>query len=94
MFFEIFKSAFIYTRNLFSKAYVPTVFTIELDVKDPMQVGIVANSITLTPGTISVETTDNKIIVLTLAKKGTTQEELERPIRNQFERFFRVKEGK
>ncbi len=94
LFFEIFKSACTYTINLISRKYEPVLFKIDLDVTDPIQVGIVANSITLTPGTISVEIVDHSIYVLTLAKPGTTQEELERPIRNSFEKFFKVKEKK
>lgn len=94
LFFEIFKSAFIYIINLISRQYEPVLFKIDLDVTDPIQVGIVANSITLTPGTISVEIIDHSIIVMQLAKPGTTQEELEKPIRDNFERYFKEKEKK
>ncbi|MDY0074690.1 MAG: Na+/H+ antiporter subunit E [Acholeplasmataceae bacterium] len=94
LFIEIFKSAFTYIINLISRKYEPVLFKIDLDLDDPVLVGIVANSITLTPGTISVEIEDHSIYVLTLAKPGTPQEELERPIRNKFERFFKVKEKK
>lgn len=92
LFLEIFKSAISYTINLISRKYEPLLFKIDLDVTDPILVGIVANSITLTPGTISVEIVDHSIFVLTLAKPGTKQEELERPIRDKFERFFMEKE--
>lgn len=94
LFFEIFKSAIIYTINLISRKYEPLLFRIDLDVTDPIQVGIVANSITLTPGTISVDIVGHSIYVLTLAKPGTPQEELERPIRESFERYFKEKEKK
>lgn len=94
LFFEIFKSAFIYIINVISRKYEPVLFTIDLDVKDPIQVGIVANSITLTPGTISVDIIDHSIVVMQLAKPGTTQEELEKPIRDSFEKYFKEKEKK
>lgn len=94
LFLEIFKSAFTYIINIFSKKYKPVMFKIDLDVTDPIQVGIVANSITLTPGTISVDIVDHSIYVLTLAKPGTPQEELEKPIRDKFERFFMEKGAK
>lgn len=94
LFLEIFKSAISYTINVISRKYEPLLFKIDLDVTDPVLVGIVANSITLTPGTISVEIVDHSIYVLTLAKPGTPQEELERPIRDKFERFFMAKERK
>jgi multisubunit Na+/H+ antiporter MnhE subunit len=74
--------------------FEPVVFKIELDVVDPVLVGIVANSITLTPGTITVDIVDHTIYVLTLAKPGTSQEVLEKPIRQKFEKYFIHKEHK
>ncbi|MFU8792737.1 MAG: Na+/H+ antiporter subunit E [Acholeplasmataceae bacterium] len=94
LFIEIFKSAFIYIWNLMSRKFEPVVFKIELDVVDPVLVGIVANSITLTPGTITVDIVDHTIYVLTLAKPGTSQEILERPIREKFEKYLIQKEHK
>jgi multicomponent Na+:H+ antiporter subunit E len=76
LFIEIFRSAFVYIANLMSRKYEPVVFKIELEVDDPIAVGIVANSITLTPGTITVDIVDHTIYVLTLAKPGTPHEEL------------------
>lgn len=89
LFVEIFKSAFIYIRNLISKDYVPMIFKLQLNDLDPVQVAIVANSITLTPGTITVDIVDKTIYVLVLAKPGTSQEELEAPIRSKFERLLK-----
>ncbi|MBE0700347.1 MAG: Na+/H+ antiporter subunit E [Acholeplasmataceae bacterium] len=94
LFTEIFKSAFLYIANLISKKYEPVVFKIELNLLDPVQVGIVANSITLTPGTITVDIIDHTILVMMLAKPGTSQEELERPIRMKFEKLLKQKEPK
>jgi multicomponent Na+:H+ antiporter subunit E len=91
LFIEIFKAAFIYIANLMSKKYEPVVFKIELEIEDPIAVGIVANSITLTPGTITVDIVDHTIYVLTLAKPGTDHEELARPIRDKFEKYLKEK---
>ncbi len=90
LFFEIFKSSFVYIGNLLSKQYEPVIITIELDLPDPVQVGIVANSITLTPGTITVEIDGSKIYVLTLAKPNTDLKTLEKPIRDKFERLLKT----
>jgi len=87
--FEIFKSALVYIYNLVAHHYQPVVFEMVLDVEDPVSVGIIANSITLTPGTITIDATDNKITVLTLAKPGTPISELERPIREKFEKYLK-----
>lgn len=92
LFFEIFKSSFTYIANLISERYEPVIITIDLDLLDPVQVGIVANSITLTPGTITVEIDGSRIYVLTLARKDVDQSELEKPIRDKFERLLKTED--
>jgi multisubunit Na+/H+ antiporter MnhE subunit len=97
LFKEIYKASFYYVYNLLRHRYEPVIFDIELDVDDPVLVGIISNSITLTPGTITIDTdTKNHVItVMTLAKPGTPAEDLERPIKESFERLLKSnKEGK
>jgi multicomponent Na+:H+ antiporter subunit E len=94
LFIEIFKSGITFTINLFKREYVPTIFKIELDLDDPVKVAIVANSITLTPGTITIDIVDNTIIVMVLAKPNTPHAELEKPIREKFEKLLMIKEKK
>lgn len=89
LFVEIFKSAFFFIKNLLKGGYEPVVFKLELDLYDPVQVGIIANSITLTPGTITIDVVGHTIYVMTLAKPGTTAAELEEPIRSKFERLLK-----
>jgi multicomponent Na+:H+ antiporter subunit E len=90
LFVEIFKSSFLFVINLLSGGYKPKVFKIELDLYDPVQVAIVANSITLTPGTISIDVVGHTIYVMVLAKPEATQEELEAPIRSKFEKLLKA----
>jgi multicomponent Na+:H+ antiporter subunit E len=94
LFIEIFKSAWFFTLNLFKKTYEPMIFRINLEHLDSVKVAIVANSITLTPGTISVEMINNWIYVMVLADPQSTYEELERPIRESFERLLLDKEDR
>lgn len=93
LFAEIYKASFAYVYNVLLHHYEPVVFTIKLDVDDPVLVGIISNSITLTPGTITIDTdTENfTITVMTLAKPGISHEDLERPIREKFERLLKRK---
>lgn len=93
LFIQIYKASYVFIHNLLTHRYEPIVFEIELDVDDPVLVGIISNSITLTPGTITIETDMKRhtIKVLTLAKVGTSQEELERPIRERFEKLLKQK---
>jgi multicomponent Na+:H+ antiporter subunit E len=89
LFIEIFKSAFFFIINLVRGGFQPLVFKLDLSVYDPVQVAIVANSITLTPGTITIDVVGHSIYVMVLAKPGTPQEELEAPIRQKFEKLLK-----
>lgn len=88
LFVEIAKSSVRYMVNLVSRKYKPVVFDVKLDVKNPIDISIIANSITLTPGTITINSDIEKktVTVLTIAKPGTSVEELAAPIRKRFER--------
>jgi len=88
LFIEIFKSAYTFSMNVFKKEFVPVVFKISLDQLDPVRVAIVANSITLTPGTISIEMVNQSIYVMVLAKPNTPLAVLEKPIREKFEKLL------
>jgi multicomponent Na+:H+ antiporter subunit E len=92
LFFEIFKSSFLYVINLFKRNYEPVVFKITLDHLTPIQVAIVANSITLTPGTISIEVINKTIFVMVLADPNTNHQTLAKPIKDRFEKFLLEKE--
>ncbi|TVP84596.1 MAG: hypothetical protein EA375_06295 [Acholeplasmataceae bacterium] len=94
LFIEIFKASFRYIFNLLSHRYEPVIFKVELDLVDPMQVGIIANSITLTPGTITVDIVGSTIFVMTLAKPGTDHALLAKPIKARFEHMLKSKEDK
>jgi len=93
LFVEIFKAAVLYVFNLVAHHYEPVVFDVKLDLDDPVLLGIIANSITLTPGTITIDSDSktHRITVLTLAKPGVTAEELEANVKNTFERLLKQK---
>ena len=93
LFYEIFRSSILYVINLFKGNYEPVVFKITLDHLTPIQVAIVANSITLTPGTISIEVINKSIYVMVLADPNTDHETLAKPIRDRFEKFLLEKEN-
>ena len=96
LFVEIYKAGFQYISHLLFSHYEPVVFTVILDIKDPVLLGIIANSITLTPGTISikVDTDHHMITVMMMAKKGTPIKELEQPIHDKFEALLKQKGGR
>jgi multicomponent Na+:H+ antiporter subunit E len=92
LFIEIFKSAYVFSMNVFKRNFVPVVFKISLEHLSPLSLAIVANSITLTPGTISIEMVNQVIYVMVLADPNTPKSELERPIREKFEKLLQVEE--
>ncbi len=95
LFVEVLKAAIRFAINLVKRRYKAVVFTIELDVESAVDVAIVANSITLTPGTITIDSDVEKktVTVLTIAPPDVTPEELAAPIRKRFERLLQKKKG-
>ena len=95
LFVEIYKAGFKYITNLLFRHYEPVVFTVQLEDMDPVLLGIIANSITLTPGTISIEvdTKHHLITVMTIAKKGTKGFDLAKPIHDKFEQLLSHHKG-
>jgi multicomponent Na+:H+ antiporter subunit E len=89
--FEIFKSAWSYVFTIFSRDFHVVVFDLKLSFIDPLKVAFVANSITLTPGTVSVDVNNDTITVMAFVKKGTSQADIEKPIRQRFENLLKEK---
>lgn len=86
---EIFKAAFMYIISILRGGYEVVVFDLNLSLSDPIEIALVANSITLTPGTVSVDVNGQTITVLAVVKKGTPTAEIEGPIHNQFEKIIK-----
>jgi multicomponent Na+:H+ antiporter subunit E len=91
---EIFKASWSYILTIFHQRYEVIVFDLVLSFRDPLKVALVANSITLTPGTVSVDVNDQTITVMAFVDKGTTQAQVEAPIRQRFEALLKDKQSK
>lgn len=92
---EIYKSSFSYLIRIIKKDCEPCIVEVELEVTDPLIISLICNSITLTPGTITVDTEGNKIKVLTLKNCHSCencQEVVRKEIKEKFESFF-IKRG-
>ncbi len=68
--FKIYTSGFLALYLILTGAIRPKITTITTSLKDGLLISILANSITLTPGTISVDKTDGTICVLYLDRKN------------------------
>jgi multicomponent Na+:H+ antiporter subunit E len=88
---EIFKSSWSYILTIFHQRFEIVVFDMVLSFTDPIKVALVANSITLTPGTVTVDVNQQTITVMAFVDKGTTQAQIEAPIRERFEALLRDK---
>jgi multicomponent Na+:H+ antiporter subunit E len=85
---EIYVSSFSYIKRIIKKDCQPFVTEIDLRVKDPLIIAIIANSITLTPGTITVNAEGNKLTVLSLKDCKEGPETVRKEIRENFESYF------
>ncbi len=85
---EIYLSSFSYLKRIIKKDCQPFITEVQLEVDDPLIVAIISNSITLTPGTITVNAERNKLTVLSLKDCRSDQETVRREIRENFEKYF------
>jgi len=85
---EIFKSSFSYLVRIIKKDSIPFITEVELEVKDPLLIAIIANSITLTPGTITVDVNENHLTVISLKDAKSSEESIRKEIHEKFEKYF------
>lgn len=86
--FEIYKSSFSHIVRIINKDCNPIIVKVTLDLKDPYLIMLIANSITLTPGTITVDTDKNKLTVLAIKDYGENGKKISKDIKKKFEKFF------
>jgi multicomponent Na+:H+ antiporter subunit E len=86
--FNIYKSAFITIYNIFSDNINPTFINIKTGINNQWYKCIIANSITLTPGTVSVEMNNEEITVLWLNPTTKSNEEAGKIIKGDFENIL------
>lgn len=85
---EIYKSSFNYIIRIIKKDCKPYIVEIELSVTDPLIITIISNSITLTPGTLTIDVNDNKLTVLALKTCNKYKLSLNAEIKEKFEKIF------
>lgn len=86
--FEIYKSSISYIIRIIKRDCEPCIVEVELSVTDPLIITIISNSITLTPGTMTIDVNDNKLTVLSLNNYTDCAKSIEREIKNKFEKIF------
>ena len=91
LFVEITASSISYIKTVLKGNSIPIVFTMSVDVDDPIKVALIANSITLTPGTVSIDVNGKQITVLAIVTPGTTIDDVKKTIQQKFEAALKVK---
>jgi len=86
---EMFKAAFQHIVRIIVGDDVPVILDIELSISDEFIVTLIANAITLTPGTITLKTNGNIITVLGFAKDEFEENEIRHTILTKFQKPFR-----
>jgi multicomponent Na+:H+ antiporter subunit E len=86
---EIYKAGFSTIFKVFSGKINPGVVDVETDLKDDFSIIILANSITLTPGTVTLDKKDNKLKILWLDMETDDPEEAGKLIKKNLEKHLR-----
>lgn len=85
---EIFKAAYTHILRILSGEDKAKIFRIHLDVTDEFSVAMIANAITLTPGTITLSMDGNKLIVVGYAKNKDEVKAIKKIVLKEFQKPF------
>lgn len=85
---EIYIASVIHIYRILKKDQNPTLFTLKLDIEDPLIITLIANAITMTPGTITIDAEDNTLTILTIRDKPGDIEKIEALVKEKLEPIF------
>ncbi|MBN4067637.1 Na+/H+ antiporter subunit E [Alkaliphilus transvaalensis] len=86
--YEIYLASFHLIPMIIKKKEEPIIFNLKLDIKDPYIVTLIANSITLTPGTITINKESSLLTVLSIKDDKQNGKLIAEDIKKTFQRFF------
>jgi len=85
---EIFKAAYAHILRILSGEDKAKIFRIYLDLTDEFAVAMIANAITLTPGTITLGIEGNKLVVVGYAKNRDEVKAIKETVLREFQKPF------
>lgn len=85
---EIYKASFIQVFRIIKNQSDPEIVEVTLSTNNNLIITLIANSITLTPGTTSVHVEDNKLYVLSIMLKDQNHDLFQNNIKKTFEKYF------
>ncbi len=87
--FEIYMSSFSYIIRIIKKDCDPVFVDVKLNTNNLLIITIISNAITLTPGTITINTDKNKLIVLSIDDPEKKGKDLAEEIIEKYEKIFK-----
>jgi len=88
MIYEIYIASFIHIIRIIKMDHNPVLIKLKLDVENPLIITLIANSITMTPGTITVDADGNELTVLTIRDDPEDIEKLKKTVKEKLEDAF------
>lgn len=86
--FEIYKSSFSYIMRIIKKDCSPVFVNVDLATKNMFIITIISNAITLTPGTLTIDTDKNRLVVLSIDDSKKRGDNLAAEIKEKYEKIF------
>lgn len=85
---EIFKAAFQHILRIFSTNSKTVIIHLSLDVVNPIYITLIANAITLTPGTLTIKANNNVLTIVGFANSEKEKNEILHTILYRFQKPF------
>lgn len=85
---DIFASAIAHMKRVIYGSPSPEMFTVTLTVKEPMLVALIANAITLTPGSMTVDVHGSELTVLAFLDGEEEVQAFRRQIHTRYEQLL------
>lgn len=82
---DIFRSALAHMRRVIHGQATPQLFELQLSLEDPFLIALIANAITLTPGSMTVEVTGSRLVVLAFVDNEADIDKFRLQIRTRYE---------
>lgn len=85
---EIFKAAFQHIIRIINGSDKPVIMHISLDIQNPIYITLIANAITLTPGTLTIKAKNNVLTIVGFANNEKEKNEILHTILYRFQKPF------
>jgi multisubunit Na+/H+ antiporter MnhE subunit len=85
---DIYKASFSLIISIINNDSDPIIIEVDVKIENPIAIMIMANSITLTPGTLTVDTDETKLYILCLKSGHQEVEKTKKEVKERFERYL------